>query len=497
MDPSDDVWLRSLLDTSWDRMVRLASLLLGSVPEAEQVVEDSVVAVHQRRQYFESSGEAEVWLRTAVVNKCRAAHRSRVQAITRPAAVPPPDLDAVGDPNVHVIRALRELPQRQTEVLVLRHWLGLAEGEVADVLGISLSAVKTHAERGLSLLASKLGREAEGANPDPDAVQRTVPLLTRALEAEAAQVRPHDAHERIVERVAEPVVVAPVEPTGRFRWIGGAAILLLVLGTLAPIVWHAARGNDTIGATPTPSTASSVAASGPPSLPTVQRRLALYYTDRLGRLVVEWRDLPTQGDRLTTAVQAVLNVAPADPAYTSEWAGGQVKSAKVLGDVIVLDLSESAFGGFTNRAQAQLAIQQVVYTATAVVGDSTGVKSVQVLINGSPNLPFLGAPHENFARNGNKPLAPMWISTPVAGSVVDTSSMANGQVQATVPQPVTWAVHEPGVQQPVASGVVMSSQPTADGWSYWAVPLKLPKGDYTLHISVVGLGSVERGFTVR
>jgi RNA polymerase sigma factor (sigma-70 family) len=47
-----------------------------------------------------------------------------------------------------VLDALQALPRRQREVLALRYYLDLSEAEIADTLGISQGAVKSHASRG-------------------------------------------------------------------------------------------------------------------------------------------------------------------------------------------------------------------------------------------------------------------------------------------------------------------------------------------------------------
>ena len=52
--------------------------------------------------------------------------------------------------------ALRTLPDRQREVLVLRYYLDLSEAAIADTLGISRGAVKSHASRGLAALRTAL-----------------------------------------------------------------------------------------------------------------------------------------------------------------------------------------------------------------------------------------------------------------------------------------------------------------------------------------------------
>ena len=60
------------------------------------------------------------------------------------------------DRRNQVLDALRELPTRQREVLALRYYLDLSEAEIADVLGISRGAVKSHASRGAASLRSLL-----------------------------------------------------------------------------------------------------------------------------------------------------------------------------------------------------------------------------------------------------------------------------------------------------------------------------------------------------
>ena len=50
-----------------------------------------------------------------------------------------------------------QLPDRQREVLVLRHYLELSEAEIADALGIARGSVKSHASRGSAALRELLG----------------------------------------------------------------------------------------------------------------------------------------------------------------------------------------------------------------------------------------------------------------------------------------------------------------------------------------------------
>ena len=59
-----------------------------------------------------------------------------------------------------VIRALHRLPRRQREVLVLRYYVDLSEAQIADAIGISRGAVKSHASRGMAALRLSLEQTA-------------------------------------------------------------------------------------------------------------------------------------------------------------------------------------------------------------------------------------------------------------------------------------------------------------------------------------------------
>jgi RNA polymerase sigma factor (sigma-70 family) len=73
------------------------------------------------------------------------------------ATAPSAELGALGAlAHAEVITALRALPTRQREVLVLRYYLDLSETEIADTMGISRGAVKSHASRGIAALRTSL-----------------------------------------------------------------------------------------------------------------------------------------------------------------------------------------------------------------------------------------------------------------------------------------------------------------------------------------------------
>lgn len=327
-------------------------------------------------------------------------------------------------------------------------------------------------------------------------------LLRSALAAEAAQVVPQDRFADLLDQI-ERVENHEPEPhrASRLRWLSVAAALALAVGLAVPLVLGrlAESGRDpATAATPNTSGVTAPAPTAQSSLPTTQRRLPVYYLGADGLLYREFRDLPTQHDRLTTSVAAVLNVAPLDPGYRSAWAGGQVNSATLEGNLVTLDLSGSAFKEFTNRETAELAVQQVVYTAIAAVGDRNGAKAVRILMDGSPQLPVLGTPGADFVRSGNDPLAPVWVTIPETGQSLPAGTvMLSGYQQVDVPDPVLhWTLTRDGESTPMAQGEVTASGNDA-GWRSWQVKASLTPGEHQFTIrQAAGGESLVKTFTV-
>lgn len=170
---SADEALEQLYAAHWRQLVRLSVLLVHDVGLAEEVVQDSFVAVHGRWSRLRDPDRALAYLRQTVVNRSRSALRRRavaqryVQREARQEAmatdVPGVDEAALADErHTAVLAAMRALPQRQREVLALRYYLDLSEAEIADTLGISRGAVKSHASRGSAALRTLL------TNPQTD-----------------------------------------------------------------------------------------------------------------------------------------------------------------------------------------------------------------------------------------------------------------------------------------------------------------------------------------
>jgi RNA polymerase sigma-70 factor (sigma-E family) len=146
-------------------LVRLAALLVRDIGTAEEVVQDSFVAMHGGWRRLRDSEKALSYLRQSVVNRSRSVLRHRV-VVDRNAPKPPPDMPSAEHGAIAllersaVIAALRTLPARQREALVLRFYADMSEAQIADAMQISKGAVKSHTARAMATLRTLLERDA-------------------------------------------------------------------------------------------------------------------------------------------------------------------------------------------------------------------------------------------------------------------------------------------------------------------------------------------------
>jgi RNA polymerase sigma-70 factor (sigma-E family) len=157
--------LTELYSMHYRSLVRLAALLIRDVATAEEVVQDSFVAMHSRWRRLCESDKALSYLRQSVVNRSRSALRHRVVA-DRNAPEPPAEMLKAGHGAIillersAVVAALHALPARQREALVLRYYGDMSEAQIAAVMGICRGSVKTHTSSAMSALRSILEAEA-------------------------------------------------------------------------------------------------------------------------------------------------------------------------------------------------------------------------------------------------------------------------------------------------------------------------------------------------
>jgi DNA-binding CsgD family transcriptional regulator len=100
-----------------------------------------------------------------VVNRSRSVLRHKL-VVERNLEKPSPDMPSaehgalVSLERAAVVAALQGLTARQREAIVLRYYADLSEAEIAEAMGISRGAVKSHTSRGMAALRVALDPES-------------------------------------------------------------------------------------------------------------------------------------------------------------------------------------------------------------------------------------------------------------------------------------------------------------------------------------------------
>lgn len=154
-----------LYSVQYKALVRLAAMLVRDTSTAEEVVQDAFIAMHDGWHRLKDADKALAYLRQAVVNRSRSVLRHRM-VVEKNAPKPAPDMPSAEHGAMAllersaVIAALRDLPERQREAIVLRYYADLSEAEIAAAMRISRGAVKSHTARGMATLRTALEQVA-------------------------------------------------------------------------------------------------------------------------------------------------------------------------------------------------------------------------------------------------------------------------------------------------------------------------------------------------
>jgi RNA polymerase sigma-70 factor (sigma-E family) len=151
-------------------LARLAFVMLGDRGAAEDVVQDAFLGLYRNWGRLATPDNALAYVRSAVLNNCRSALRSRARRERRDrtaAAVtgwPPFDSAEaavlLSEEHRSVLVAVGRLPDRQREALTLRYYLGLSSVEAASVMGVSAGTVKSALSRAIAALGRMLKEES-------------------------------------------------------------------------------------------------------------------------------------------------------------------------------------------------------------------------------------------------------------------------------------------------------------------------------------------------
>jgi len=227
----DDHTLTALYRVHYQPLVRQAALLVGEAA-AEDVVQDSFLAVHGAWWRLRDTDKAGYYLQRSVINRSRSVLRHRAVARRIP-PVAAPDMPSAEDgalalcERTLVAAALGMLSPRQREALVLRYYADLPEAQIAAAMGISTGTVKVHLSRAMASLRSVLAAETAAAAIQPEshlgtrsasspAVEPALPTLPASIPMPARGGR----------EVRRPRRTSPQSPRGRAAGDGTKSLRL-------------------------------------------------------------------------------------------------------------------------------------------------------------------------------------------------------------------------------------------------------------------------------
>ena len=141
-------------------LIRLAYLMLGDRAAAEDVVQDAFCGLYRNWGRLADPSSALSYVRSSVLNGCRTALRRRALGHRITAYEPPAGSAEAAvlsrEEREEVMRAVRRLPDRQREALVLRFYLDLPDLEIARIMGIRPGTVRSAMHRALKALGHLL-----------------------------------------------------------------------------------------------------------------------------------------------------------------------------------------------------------------------------------------------------------------------------------------------------------------------------------------------------
>ena len=144
-------------------LARLALLMLGDPAEAQDIVQDAFLGLYRRWGTLASTDAAPGYLRASVLNGCRTALKRRSRVL-RPAVFPggPEFLESAEALAIQteeqraVLAAVRRLPARQREALILRYYLDMTEDQAAAAMRVSRGTVKSATSRAVAAVGRML-----------------------------------------------------------------------------------------------------------------------------------------------------------------------------------------------------------------------------------------------------------------------------------------------------------------------------------------------------
>lgn len=155
-----------LFEQEGQSLVRLARIFVDDRNAAEDLVQEAFIRLARSAHRIKDEAKAAPYLRSIVLNLARDNNRRGLVSLrhhlpTDERRASTEDEIELREDQQQVIDALRDLPHRQRNALVLRYYEEMGIDDIAAAMGISRNSVKTHLKRGLAALEQRLGDVTE------------------------------------------------------------------------------------------------------------------------------------------------------------------------------------------------------------------------------------------------------------------------------------------------------------------------------------------------
>lgn len=165
-----DTFVEAMYHEHGPGLVHMVRLFVDDRNAAEDLVQEAFIRLARSAHRIQDHRKAGAYLRSIVLNLARdhnrrglVSLRHRLPLDDRQASIE--DVVVLAEAHQQVVDALRLLPRRQRDCLILRYYDELGIDEIAETLAISRNSVKTHLTRGVRALESRLASAGAGLAP--------------------------------------------------------------------------------------------------------------------------------------------------------------------------------------------------------------------------------------------------------------------------------------------------------------------------------------------
>jgi RNA polymerase sigma-70 factor, ECF subfamily len=153
----------SIIEDYYDRIYAYCFQFLGSPADAEEATQDTFLKAYRSRTKLKQASSIKSWIysiacRTCIDRKRWWKRQLNFLNLNLSAGDQPPAEAAAPNPDLKLFLRdlISNLPAKQKEVFLLRHWHNFSTAETAALLGISAGTVKSHLSRAVDNIKSEI-----------------------------------------------------------------------------------------------------------------------------------------------------------------------------------------------------------------------------------------------------------------------------------------------------------------------------------------------------